>query len=439
MRLPAALVLVAAASSLAVSPAAAQVSQKAPRASLVQVLRGGKQALILDRVRGEYEVVRVGDSIHGLRVAEIEEDQIVLATPTPPERYFVLPLVEAAPAPGAPKAGAVDPRAGEVDPRTGEAGPDPGVREDAPPAGAPASPGPASPDPASPAPPDAVSPDRTSPDRGSPDAPPPGDRSGPADRAGPADAPPDDDVLDPYGTPGDVGGDGSQAPVDPYADPYGPVGSGLPSVIAPPDSRAQPGPPAPDSARRPDQPAPAPSDRAPPRDPRDPRDPEFDADPSAAPPEDDLGDEGLDDELDDPDAEPIAPEPPADDSNVTKVKPTEVQPAAPPRARAKDDQVKDLSRRELDWALSDFAALSKQIRIERASGGGVRILDLERGSFVDKLGIKRGDVVKRVAGHSIDTVDEAAAAYAALESARDVVVELERRGAPLRLRYRLTK
>jgi hypothetical protein len=439
MRLPAALVLVAAASSLAVSPAAAQVSQKAPRASLVQVLRGGKQALILDRVRGEYEVVRVGDSIHGLRVAEIEPDQIVLATPSPPERYFVLPLVEAAPAPGAPKAGAVDPR-------TGEAGPDPGVRDDAPPAaGAPAAPGPASPDSALPdsalpdsALPDSASPDRSpdrgspdrgSPDRGSPDAPPPGDRTGPAD------APPDEgDVLDPYGSPGDVGGDGSQAPVDSYADPYGPVGSGLPSVIAPPDSRADPGPSAPDPARRPDQRAPAPPDRAPTPD------PELDADSPDRLPEDDLGDDGLDDDFDDPDAEPIAPEPPANDSNVTKVKPTEVQPgAAPPRPRAKDDQVKDLSRRELDWALSDFAALSKQIRIERASGGGVRIVDLERGSFVDKLGLKRGDVVKRVAGHSIDTVDEAAAAYAALESARDVVVELERRGAPLRLRYRLTK
>jgi hypothetical protein len=255
--------------------------------------------------------------------------------------------------------------------------------------------------------------------------------------------PPDEDVLDPYGMPGDVGGGGSQAPADPDADPYGAVGSGLPSVIAPPDSRAEPGPPAPEGARRPDQPAPAaPPDRA------APREPGIDADPSAGVRDDDLGDEGLDDDLDDPDAEPIAPEPepPADDSNVTKVKPTEVQPgAAPPdRARSKDDrakdeQVKSLSRRELDWALSDFAALSRQIRIERVSGGGVRIVDLERGSFVDKLGLKRGDVVKRVAGHTIDTVDEAAAAYAALESARDVVVELERRGAPLRLRYRLTK
>jgi hypothetical protein len=267
----------------------------------------------------------------------------------------------------------------------------------------------------------------------SPGAPPSGDR------AGSRDAPPDEgDVLDPYGTPGDVG-DGSQAPVDPYADPYGPAGSSdLPSVIAPPDSRAEPGPPAPDSARRPGrQRSPsAPSDRGPPREPGlD----EVDPDPSAGERADDLGDEGVD--LDDPDAEPIAPEPPADDSNVTKVKPTEVQPgAAPPdAARGKDEQVKSLSRRELDWALSDFAALSKQIRIERVAGGGVRIASLERGSFVDRLGLKRGDVVKRVAGHSINTVDEAAAAYAALASARDVVVELERRGTPLRLRYRLIK
>jgi S1-C subfamily serine protease len=116
-----------------------------------------------------------------------------------------------------------------------------------------------------------------------------------------------------------------------------------------------------------------------------------------------------------------------------------VQPGAAPRARAPEEPAQSLSRRELDWALSDFAALSRQIRIERVEDGGVRIAELERGSFLAKLGIKRGDVVLRVAGHPIDTVDQAAAAYAALADARDVVVELERRGKPLRLRYRLTR
>ncbi len=146
---------------------------------------------------------------------------------------------------------------------------------------------------------------------------------------------------------------------------------------------------------------------------------------------------GLDAEPDD-----LAPDDidaPRSDSRVKTVNPTEVQPGAAPKARAPEEPAQTLSRRELDWALSDFAALSRQIRIERVDDGGVRIAELERGSFLARLGIKRGDVVLRVAGHPIDTVDQAAAAYAALADARDVVVELERRGKPLRLRYRLTR
>ncbi len=136
---------------------------------------------------------------------------------------------------------------------------------------------------------------------------------------------------------------------------------------------------------------------------------------------------------------PIDIDVPAPDARVKTVKPTEVQPRASAKSRAPEEPALTLSRRELDWALSDFAALSRQIRIERADGGGVRIVEMERGSFLAKLGIKRGDVVLRVAGHQIDTVDQAASAYAALADARDVVVELERRGQALRLRYRLTR
>ncbi len=430
MRAPAALVLAAALLGALSTPSAAEVSTKAPRATLVQVLRGGRQALILDRVTGEYEVVKVGDTIHGLRVAEIEPDQIVLATPTPPERYFVLPLVEAAArAPTAPPAGASEP----PNPITRPVDP---IDDVANPVG-PANPGS-----------DVARPDEkgraappVAPEQPEPGVVVPDDLAGdePADGAG--DFTTEGDVVDPYTTPPGAGA----GEVDPVIDPYGGSAGGgrdIPSIIAPPESRAEPGPapdarPAPDVRTEPDarpETRPAPDSR---RDARPGR-------PAAPPPAPDLAPDadldaegGLDAEPEDLPPDEI--DAPRSDSRVKTVKPTEVQPRAAPKARGPEEPAQTLSRRELDWALSDFAALSRQIRIERVEDGGVRIAELERGSFLAKLGIKRGDVVLRVAGHPIDTVDQAAAAYAALADARDVVVELERRGKPLRLRYRLTR
>jgi hypothetical protein len=46
--------------------------------------------------------------------------------------------------------------------------------------------------------------------------------------------------------------------------------------------------------------------------------------------------------------------------------------------------------------------------------------------------------VRRVAGHAIDTVDDAAAAYAAVVAAKQVVVEIERHGARIHVTYQLT-
>ena len=97
-----------------------------------------------------------------------------------------------------------------------------------------------------------------------------------------------------------------------------------------------------------------------------------------------------------------------------------------------------LSRKELNRALADFAALTRDIKIERAAGGGVLVSDLAKGSFPARVGIQKGDIVRRVAGHAIDTVDDAASAYAAVMAAKQVVVEIERRGARLQLTYQLT-
>jgi len=382
MRARIALAVAAMLGGVAISPAAADFPKKAPRASLVQVLAGAKQALLLDRSTGDYQVVKVGDAVQGFRVSEIEEDQIVLASPLPPEYYFVLPLV------GAPVGGSAVGPAASV-----------------PPAGA-----------------TAAAP------QGAGGPPPEGEL-----QLGIPATPEEADVLDPYGG----GLAGGSSVLDPYGAPSPSAQpGGIPSVIAPPASRVSPAPepasgagsvPGSASAPGPAQPvAPSPSVGA-----------DLNVGIEAG-----IGAGATAGATADPNR--VAPDS-APDTKVTTVKPTEVRPGAsmsatPAAGPAQPaEQARKLSRRDLDGALADFSALAKQMRIERAAGGGVRILDLERGSFVAQLGLERGDVVKRVAGLPIDTVDKAAAAYAAIASAKEVLVDLDRRGASVRIRYQLTR
>jgi hypothetical protein len=45
--------------------------------------------------------------------------------------------------------------------------------------------------------------------------------------------------------------------------------------------------------------------------------------------------------------------------------------------------------------------------------------------------------VRRVAGHAINTVDDAASAYATVLRSKEVTVDLERKGARMTLRYQM--
>ena len=55
------------------------------------------------------------------------------------------------------------------------------------------------------------------------------------------------------------------------------------------------------------------------------------------------------------------------------------------------------------------------------------------------MGLRDGDLVKKVDGTAIKGLDDAAAVYARLGKAKKFSVELERDGAPLTLRYQITK
>ncbi len=86
-----------------------------------------------------------------------------------------------------------------------------------------------------------------------------------------------------------------------------------------------------------------------------------------------------------------------------------------------------LQRSNLDSALSDFDRLSKEVQIERARGGGVRITGIAKGSFFYRAGLRKGDVVRAVAGERLTNMESAARVYARIQASDEFDVEVDRR------------
>jgi hypothetical protein len=83
---------------------AAPATPAAPAARLQAVLAPTGQALLFDQNRGEYVVVRSGDTFQGFRVGAIGADQVVLSTPGPAPHHFVLQRADATPSAAPPTA-----------------------------------------------------------------------------------------------------------------------------------------------------------------------------------------------------------------------------------------------------------------------------------------------------------------------------------------------
>ncbi len=74
------------------------------------------------------------------------------------------------------------------------------------------------------------------------------------------------------------------------------------------------------------------------------------------------------------------------------------------------------------------------------SGGevsGFKIVAMKSGSIYEKLGLKRGDIIKGVNGEPVDTPQKAMELYQALKSADDIQLEVTRGGSSTTLNYRL--
>ncbi len=125
---------------------------------------------------------------------------------------------------------------------------------------------------------------------------------------------------------------------------------------------------------------------------------------------------------------------------TTEVTPSQPAPAATPAPApaAEPERVHPLTRAEFDAALDDFDSLSKEVQLS-VGRNGVTIAELAPGTFLHRLGLRKGDRVLRVAGQPINDLDAAAAVYARLMVVDEFTVAVVRDRRTVTLRYRFTR
>jgi hypothetical protein len=137
-----------------------------------------------------------------------------------------------------------------------------------------------------------------------------------------------------------------------------------------------------------------------------------------------------------PDANPAPAPAPAPTPTATRIAPTEIRatPAPPPPPPPPVEETRAVTRAEFDREINDFDKLMASVMVEPADGGGFTIVELEPRSWIHHLGFRKGDVVRRIAGESISTIEDAARVYGRLRGMSSVTAEIERGDRQVNLR-----
>ncbi len=92
-------------------------------------------------------------------------------------------------------------------------------------------------------------------------------------------------------------------------------------------------------------------------------------------------------------------------------------------------------------AIAEPELLARQARVVPAIKDGVaqgfKLYGIRRGSLPKLFGMKNGDLVRSVNGSSLNSLDQAMAAYEAHKGADKFVIDLERKGKPVALTIEL--
>lgn len=115
--------------------------------------------------------------------------------------------------------------------------------------------------------------------------------------------------------------------------------------------------------------------------------------------------------------------------------------AAAPWPRAVVSAEHEISRADLERQLARMDELATHARAVPAYEGGkpvgFRLLAVTPGSFYERMGVRPGDVLRRVNGYALTSPEAALGAWVELREASLIELEVDRRGAAILLRYRI--
>ena len=100
-----------------------------------------------------------------------------------------------------------------------------------------------------------------------------------------------------------------------------------------------------------------------------------------------------------------------------------------------------IARGEIDNALNNLDKLATQARIvPHFQGGksvGFRLYAIKPGSLFSKIGLKNGDILQRINGMDINSPEKALEIYTKLRDAKNISLDMQRRGKPLSVEYNI--
>lgn len=113
--------------------------------------------------------------------------------------------------------------------------------------------------------------------------------------------------------------------------------------------------------------------------------------------------------------------------------------AAPADVKREGDTFK-IPRKEIDKALADINKLYTDIRAvpyyQDGKANGFKLLSVKRGSLFQKLGLRRGDILKTVNGRTLD-IQSGLETFNTLKNESEFSLELERRGESKSFKYEI--
>lgn len=137
--------------------------------------------------------------------------------------------------------------------------------------------------------------------------------------------------------------------------------------------------------------------------------------------------------------------PTATDAVAPGLEPKATTPPAAPGAKSSIDvrqigpQSYEVSRNDLDKALANPSELMMQARLVPAyrdgKSQGFKMFSIRPDSLYSRIGLQNGDVLQRINGLSLDSVERGLEAYQKMRESPRLELDVERNGQPMRLTY----